>query len=37
VSVDLAERYFAAVDATCLRLLDHPYRGVSYDSGIARL
>ena len=36
-SVELAERYFAAVNATCLRLVDHPKSGVVYDSGIARL
>lgn len=36
-TVDLAERYFAAVDATCLRLVDHPQSGVLYDSGIERL
>ena len=36
-SVELAERYFAAVDATCLHLADHPLSGVLYDSGIARL
>lgn len=35
--VELAERYLAAIDATCLRLVDHPYSGVVYDSGIARL
>jgi plasmid stabilization system protein ParE len=32
--VDLAERYFAAVDATCLQLLDHPQSGILYDSGV---
>ena len=36
-SVELAERYFAAVDATCLQLVDHPSRGVLYDSGVAGL
>lgn len=36
-SVELAERYLAAVDATCLRLAGHPHIGVAYDSGIARL
>ena len=36
-SVDLAERYFAAVHATCLQLVDHPRSGVMYDLGIARL
>ncbi len=34
---ELAERYFAAVDATCLLLAAHPQSGVSYDSGIVRL
>jgi toxin ParE1/3/4 len=34
---ELAERYFAAVDATCLQLAGHPQSGVLYDSGIARL
>ena len=37
VRVELAERYFGAVDATCLRLLVHPQSEVLYDSGIARL
>jgi toxin ParE1/3/4 len=36
-SVELAERYFAAVDQTCLQLLKHPQSGTLYDSGIARL
>ena len=36
-SVSLAERYFAAVDATCLQLVDHPQSGVMYDSGVAGL
>jgi plasmid stabilization system protein ParE len=36
-SVELAERYFAAVDATCRRLADHLRSGFVYDSGIARL
>ena len=36
-SVELAERYIAAVDATCLRLVSHPQSGVLYDSGITRL
>lgn len=35
--VELAERYVAAVDATCLQLSDHPLIGVLYDSGIAEL
>jgi toxin ParE1/3/4 len=33
----LAERYFAAVEATCLQLVDYPRSGVLYDSGVARL
>jgi plasmid stabilization system protein ParE len=35
--VELAERYIAAVDATCLRLVSHPHSGVVYDSAISRL
>jgi toxin ParE1/3/4 len=35
--VELAERYFAAVAATCLHLVGHPRSGVVYDSGITRL
>ena len=35
--VDLAERYLAAVEATCRQLLGHPHSGVLYDSGIERL
>ena len=34
---ELAERYFAAVDATCLQLAASPRSGVLYDSGIAEL
>ena len=37
VGVELAERYFAAVDATYLRLVDHPHSGVSYNTGVAGL
>jgi plasmid stabilization system protein ParE len=36
-SRELAERYIAAVDATCLQLTDHPRSGVLYDSGVADL
>ncbi len=36
-SVELAQRYFAAVDETCLQLVKHPHSGTLYDSGIARL
>jgi plasmid stabilization system protein ParE len=36
-SIDLAERYFAAIDATCRQLADHPHSGPAHDSGIARL
>jgi plasmid stabilization system protein ParE len=36
-SVELAERYLDAVGHTCLQLMKHPYSGVLYDSGIARL
>ena len=35
--VELAERYFAAVDATCLLLIEQPLAGVLYDSRIERL
>ena len=35
--VELAERYFAAVDETCLQLLKHPRSGPLYDCRIARL
>jgi toxin ParE1/3/4 len=35
--VELAERYFAAIDETCLQLVKHPHSGTLYDSGIARL
>jgi len=35
--VELAERYFAAVDATCLLLVEQPLGGVLYDCRIARL
>ena len=30
--LDLAERFLAAVDATCLQLADYPRLGVLYDS-----
>ena len=33
----LAERNFAAVDATCFQLADHPPIGVLYDAGIPGL
>ena len=36
-NVELAERYFAAVDNTCLHLVKHPQSGTGYDSAIARL
>jgi toxin ParE1/3/4 len=35
--VAVAERYFAAVDATCIGMADHPQCGVLHDTGIARL
>ena len=35
--LELAERYFAAVDETCLQLVKHPHSGMPYDSGIDRL
>jgi len=36
-NLELAERYFAAVDETCRHLVKHPKMGTHYDSGIARL
>jgi toxin ParE1/3/4 len=36
-SVEVAERYFAAVDTTCARLAKQPSSGTPYDSGLARL
>lgn len=36
-NVELAERYFAAVDETCRQLVKHPKMGTLHDSGIARL
>ena len=36
-SLELAERYFAAVDETCRQLVKNPKMGTLYDSGIARL
>lgn len=36
-SVEVAERYFAAVEETCARLVTHPKSGAPYDSGIERL
>ena len=35
--VELARRYLAAIDTTCLQLLKNPGIGMPYDSGIARL
>src|SRR5260370_42333585 len=35
--LELAQRYFAAVDETCLQLVKHPHSGTPYNSGIARL
>jgi toxin ParE1/3/4 len=35
--VDLAQRYFAAVDGICAMLVKQPNAGVAYDSGIAGL
>jgi plasmid stabilization system protein ParE len=35
--VELAERYFSAVDKTCLQLLKHPHIGTPYGCGIERL
>jgi toxin ParE1/3/4 len=36
-SVEVAERYFAAVDETCVLLVSHPHSGAPYDSGIDKL
>ncbi len=35
--VEVAERFFAAVDKTRLQLVTNPKSGTVYDSGIARL
>ena len=35
--VEVAERYFAAVEETCARLVAQPQSGAPYDSGIERL
>jgi len=35
--VNLAHRYFAAVDETCAVLVAQPNAGVAYDSGVAGL
>ena len=36
-SVELAERYFAAVDETCALLVKHPNSGTRYESSVKRL
>ncbi len=36
-SVEVAERYYAAVERTCARLAQQPLSGTPYDSGVARL
>ena len=36
-TVEVAERYIAAVDQTCGRLAKQPRSGTPYDSGLARL
>jgi toxin ParE1/3/4 len=36
-SIELAERYFGAVDETCALLVKQPRIGRSYDSGIPEL
>lgn len=33
--VEMAQRYFAAVDETCAFLVKQPKAGVAYDSGVA--
>jgi toxin ParE1/3/4 len=35
--VEVAERYFTAVDETCARLVAQPHSGTSYDSGMENL
>ena len=35
-TVEVAERYFGAVDQTCARLAKRPRSGTPYDSGVAR-
>jgi len=36
-TVEVAERYFTAVDRTCARLAKLPRSGTLYDSGVERL
>ena|ERR1700682_2389311 len=36
-SVEMAERYLAAIEETCALLVTQPRSGTPYDSGIARL
>lgn len=36
-TVEVAERYFTAVDRTCARLAKQPLSGTPYESGVARL
>jgi plasmid stabilization system protein ParE len=36
-SVEMAERYLAAVEETCALLVTQPRSGTPYDSGIAKL
>jgi toxin ParE1/3/4 len=36
-TVEVAKRYFAAVDQTCARLAKQPHSGSPYDPGVARL
>ncbi len=36
-TVEMAERYFTAVDQTCARLAKQPLSGTPYDSDVARL
>jgi len=36
-TVEVAERYFTAVDRTCARLAKQPLSGIAYDSLVGRL
>lgn len=36
-NIELADRYLKAIGATCRMLALHPYSGIAWDSGIARL
>jgi toxin ParE1/3/4 len=36
-NIEVAERYYAAIEQTCARLAKHPLSGTPHDSGVARL